>query len=50
MNHLYTNIQKSSFVTEIASVKTKYYKYFVPKQLPIHFTLIRIKIIDTKNL
>ena len=39
MNYLYTNIQKPSFVKEIASVKTKYYKYFVPKQFthPFYF-------------
>ena len=38
-----------SLVKEIASVKTKYYEYFVPKQLT-HFTFRRIQIVDMKNL
>ena len=39
-----------SLVKETGSVKTKYYKYFVPKQFTRQFTLIRIQIIGIKNL
>ena len=39
MNYLYTNICITipSLAEEIASVKTKYYNYFVPKQFTYPF-------------